>query len=229
MSSSRVAADQRREPALGGGVQARAAATRAQHLEGVHGRVPLDPLLAEVERLEEPADRPVRRFADQHAAGAGRLLEPRRDVRRVADRGVVHPQVVADAADDDRARVEADAHPEAGPCAGLELAAVDRGRALDAERGVDGPPRAVLVRDGRAEERHHAVARVLVDGALEAVDLGGDPLEAPVHDRVHVLGVELLGEAREPGDVGEEHGDLAALALERDRALRTLSARCFGV
>ena len=79
---------------------------------------------------------------------------------------------------------------------------------------MDGAARAVLVRDGRAEERHHAVARVLVDRALEAVDLGGDGLEAAIDDLVDVLGVAPLGQAREPGDVGEEHGDLAALALD---------------
>ena len=97
-----------------------------------------------------------------------------------------------------------------------------RMRALDPERGVDGAPRAVLVRDGRAEEGHHAVARVLVDRALEAVDLGGDGLEAPVHDLVNILGVKPLGQAREPGDVREQHGDLAALALDRRPRLEYL-------
>ena len=40
---------------------------------------------------------------------------------------------------------------------------------MDAERRVHGPPVAVLVGDRRPEQRHHAVARVLVDGPLEPV------------------------------------------------------------
>ena len=76
----------------------------------------------------------------------------------------------------------------AGTLAGLDLAAEIAHGALDPERGVDGAPRAVLMRDGRAEEGHHAVARVLVDRAFESVDLGGDGLEAPVHDLVNLLG-----------------------------------------
>src|SRR5262249_54156314 len=51
--------------------------------------------------------------------------------------------------------------------------------------------------------------------ALEAMHLGRNPLEAAVDDAVHFLGVAFLGEAREAREVGEEHGDLAALTLER--------------
>jgi hypothetical protein len=64
---------------------------------------------------------------------------------------------------------------------------------------VNGATRAVLVGDGRAEERHHSVAGVLVDRALESVDFRGDRFEATVHDLMNVLGVPTLGEAREAG------------------------------
>ena len=86
--------------------------------------------------------------------------------------------------------------------------------ALDAERGVDGPLRMVLVGDRRAEERHDAVTEELVHRALVAVDLGQHELERALHQRVHVLGVEPRRERGEAGDVHEEDGDLLALALE---------------
>src|SRR5262249_31829795 len=95
-------------------------------------------------------------------------------------------------------------------------------RSLDTEAGMDGPPWTVFMRDGGAEKRHHAVARVLVDRALEPGHLGGDKFEEPVDDGVHVLRVELLSEARESREVGKEHRDLAALALESGAALEDL-------
>jgi hypothetical protein len=82
------------------------------------------------------------------------------------------------------------------------------------ERGVAGALRVVLVRDRRAEEGHDAVAGVLVDRALEAMDPLGEELEEAVHDPVPCLGVELLGEAHRALHVGEEHGHVLALALE---------------
>ena len=88
--------------------------------------------------------------------------------------------------------------------------------------------RAVLVSDGRAEESHHAVPRVLVDRAFEPVDLRGDGLEAPVHDLVDVLGVAPLGQARESRDIGEKDGDLAALAFDRRTRLEHLVGEVLG-
>src|SRR5213593_2464412 len=191
-------------------------------------RVTLDLPLPEVQRLEVPADRLVRRLGDHHAPRARGLLHARREVRRVADRGVVHPEVVADPAHDDGPRVDADPHLQTEAALGLELLRVIAERLLDSERRVDGAPRSVLVGDGRAEERHDAVARVLVDRALEPVDLRSDQLEAALDDAVHVLRIELLGERREPRHVGEEDRDLAALALERRARLEDLVGEVLG-
>src|SRR5437016_5363454 len=73
----------------------------------------------------------------------------------------------------------------------------------------------VLVRDRRPEERHDAVAGVLVHRALEAVHALGQQLEEAVDDPVPLLGIELLGELHRALHVGEEHGHLLALAFER--------------
>jgi hypothetical protein len=43
----------------------------------------------------------------------------------------------------------------------------------------------------------------------------GEELEAAVHDRVDGLRIEALRERAEPHDIGEEHRNLLALALER--------------
>ena len=77
----------------------------------------------------------------------------------------------------------------------------------------------ILVRDRRAEERHDAVAGVLVDGALEAVHAVREDLEESLEDRVPLLGSDLLGELHRALHVGEQHRHLLALAFERRSAI----------
>ena len=100
-----LSTNQGREPALHRHVKARPATARPQHLEGVHRGTALHWQLAQITRLEEAGDVLLRGGADHHAPRLGHLLEPRRQVRGVPDRGVVHAQVVADLAHHDQARV----------------------------------------------------------------------------------------------------------------------------
>src|SRR5262245_54657219 len=82
------------------------------------------------------------------------------------------------------------------------------------QRRVARPLRVVLVRDWSAEERHDAVARVLVHRALETVHSLGEQLEETVHRAMPILEIELLGELHRALHVGEEHGHLLALAFD---------------
>jgi hypothetical protein len=67
--------------------------------------------------------------------------------------------------------------------------------------------------EGRTEEGHDAVPGELVDGPLVPVDLVHEDLEARIHDLVDLLGVELLGEGGEVGDIGEKDGDELSLTF----------------
>src|SRR6202022_3749380 len=82
-------ADQWREPALHGYVEARAPLPRAEPLPGPDRGVALDRHLTEVQGLEEGRDELVRRVGRHHASRLCNLLHPSRQVRRVADSGVV--------------------------------------------------------------------------------------------------------------------------------------------
>ncbi|MNK78261.1 hypothetical protein D3C87_978840 [compost metagenome] len=68
--------------------------------------------------------------------------------------------------------------------------------------------------DGGSEEGHDGVADVLVDHAPEAVDGLGEDGEELVDDLGDFLGIQLLAHGREARDVGEEHRDDAAIALD---------------
>jgi hypothetical protein len=72
----------------------------------------------------------------------------------------------------------------------------------------------VLVSDRGAEKRHDAVAGVLVDRPLEAVNAVGEDLEEAVENPVPFFRVELLGEIHRALHVGEEDRHLLALAFE---------------
>ena len=136
----------------------------------------------------------------------------------MALRRVVHAQVVADRADDDLAGVEAHAHREAEAVRAPQLVGVALELVAQMQRRVAGALRVVLVRDRRAEQRHDAVAGVLVDRALEAVHAVGEDREEALQDPVPLLGVELLGQLHRALHVGEQHRDLLALAFERASA-----------
>ena len=71
--------------------------------------------------------------------------------------------------------------------------ALERGEGvLDREGGAKGSVRVILVRDGRAEQRHHPVTQELVDRPLIVMDLGQGDLEDAIHDAVDLFGVQAL-------------------------------------
>src|SRR5215471_7743614 len=93
------------------------------------------------------------------------------------------------------------AHLQAEPAFRLDGLGHITDGALNTQSGVHRPARTVFVRNGRTEQGHDSVTRVLVDRAFEAVYLRRDALKAAVDDVVHHLGIELLGEGGETSHV----------------------------
>ena len=121
------------------------------------------------------------RLRDEDVSGLGRLLHPRRDVGRVPYRGVVHAQVVADAADHHQARVEPLPHQEGDALGAAKLLRKCRQRLRDPERRLHPAPRVILVGDRGTEQRHDAVAQELVDRSFVTVDLGKNQVKDTRH------------------------------------------------
>ena len=76
----------------------------------------------------------------------------------------------------------------------------------------------VLVRDRRAEQRHDAVAQDPVDRAFVAMHGIHHHAERRIQDAPRVLRVGAFDQRERALDVGEQHGDLLALALAGPRA-----------
>jgi hypothetical protein len=71
----------------------------------------------------------------------------------------------------------------------------------------------ILVRERSPEEGHDSVAHDLVHGALVAVDGLHHSLEHRVQELSGIFGVAIGQVFHRTLEVGEEHGDLLALAL----------------
>ena len=133
----------------------------------------------------------------------------------LAHRGVVHVQIGADRAHDHLARVQAHADADRDAVLPSHALGVPLHRLLHPERRIARAHRVVLVRQGRAEERHDPVAHDLVHGALVAVDGLHHVLEHGVEELARLLGIAVGEQLHRALEVGEEDGDLLALAFER--------------
>jgi len=87
----------------------------------------------------------------------------------------------------------------------LHLGRVAGDLVAEVQRRIAGALCVVLVRDRRPEERHDAVARELVDEALEALDAFRQDAEEALHDLRPRFRVELLCKLHRALHVGEHH------------------------
>ena len=141
--------------------------------------------------------------------GSAIALQPRREVRRLADDAALLRLARADqVADDDQPGRDADT--------GLQrqrgvLSAAHRRDQL--QPGPHRPLGVVLVGLRIAEIDEHAVAHVFGDEPAEAAHGLGDAFLIGRNDLAQVLGVHAGGERGRADEVGEHHRDLAALGV----------------
>jgi hypothetical protein len=211
-----VPADEPREPAPRRDLQSRARRTYPGQL------MDLDGLAATFHRHrtnrlhgDEPFDLVERRRGDRHRARARGLFYPRGEMRRLTDGRVIHVKVVADGADHDFARVEADTDLHRRTVRAPRLLGVPIDRFLHLERGIAGADGVVLVRNRCAEERHDPVAHHLVHRALVAVDGLHHVREDRVEDLARFLGIAVGEQLHRALEIGEQDGHLLPLAFER--------------
>src|SRR5262249_52378208 len=192
-----IAARERCQPALFRHLQPGAAAELPAH--GICANrlsLSFDLKLTEVIEHEEPVPKVLSSSTGYDLAWCGDSEQPGGEVGRVADRRVVHTQIVANGADDHRTGIDADPHAEFDAVSSLDILGKRLESILYCEPRTERALSVVLVRDRRPEERHHPVAEELVDRALVIVNRIEDHLEDAVHDRVDVFGIELLGDRR---------------------------------
>ncbi|HWC04162.1 MAG TPA: hypothetical protein VHF87_15500 [Methylomirabilota bacterium] len=165
--------------------------------------------------LDIPLREPQRVGSEQGSATRRELLHPGRQVRGLADRGVVHPQIAADRADDHLTGVQPDADLERDAVSAPYLLGVPAHGGLHVDRGVAGPHGVVFVGDRCSKQRHDPVAHHLVHRAFVAVDRLHHPLEHGVEKLAGLLGVTVGEQLHRALEVREQHRDLLALPFQR--------------
>src|SRR5215471_1953599 len=136
-------------------------------------------------------------------------------MRRLAHDGVVHLQIVADRRDDDFSRVEAHPDRDLHPVRPPNLVCIPGDGLLHPEARITGAYGMVLDGEGRAKERHDPVAYNPVHGAFVAVHGLYHAIEHRVEEKpLRGLGVTIRKQLHRALDIGKQHGDLLALALE---------------
>ena len=86
-------------------------------------------------------------------------------------------------------------------------------RLLHSQRGVAGANTVVLVGQGRSEQRHDPVAQHLADRPLIAMDGFHHPLQDRIENPARFLRVAIGDQFHRSLHIGEQHGNLLALAL----------------
>ena len=154
-----VAPDHGQRPARLPGLKAAAGRVLAENLEAAHGLgKALEPGRPKLAQLEQLAQEPACAIRDHHGAGRGRLLQPRRQVRRLANDRLLAGRTLADeVAHDHQAGGDADPCRERLSGRGGEPA---DGRD-DGQTGLHSALGVVLVREGPAEVGQHAIAHQL--------------------------------------------------------------------
>ena len=210
-----VASDERREAADRGGLQARAHRAEPDQFEDFHRqRQPLHRNRADRAHLDVALRQAERLRGEERGARARQLLHARGQVRRLSDGRVIHVQVVIDGAHHDLAGVQSDADLHVQPLSPSQPLRVGADGLLHAHGRPAGAHGVVLVRQRRPEQRHDAVAHDLVHRALVAMHRFHHPLEDRVEQPPRFLGIAIGEQLHRSFEVGEEHGDLLALALE---------------
>ena len=159
------------------------------------------------------ANQPHRVAAEQDGARIRGLLEPRRDVHRVAGDERLPLRVPGD----DLAGVDADPRCERHAVIALQLFVERDERFPHLTRRAHRADRVVLVHVRDAEDRHHRVTDELLDGAAVAFERGPHLVEVSGHDAPERLGIEPFAHRGRAGDVAEDDRDGPARLVLRRR------------
>ena len=155
------------------------------------------------------SNEPISALAEQHLAGACRLLQPRGDVDGIAGHeGLAARRVTRD----DLAGVDADPQRDRLADPPLELLVQHGEASLHLERGPARAQRIVLMGFRHAENGQHCIADELLHGATVPLERGPHLVEVREHQAPHRLRVDLLAECGRARQVTEhERRQLPAL------------------
>jgi hypothetical protein len=158
------------EPAGGKRLEGGTGRSSSRQFEHLHrGRQALDRDGAEWFHLDVPLGALQGLRRQQHRARLRHLLHAGRQMGRLAHRRVVHMQAAVNAPHHPSPRMESDTDLHRHPVRALHLVAIPRHGLLHVQRRITRPHRMIFMGDGRAKQRHNAIAHDLIARPLIAV------------------------------------------------------------
>jgi hypothetical protein len=141
--------------------------------------------------LYEALRKAQRPLGEPDAASWRELLHAGRQVRGLPHGRVVHPQIAADRAYHDIARVDPDADLHFSALRAAKLIGVAPHDLLHPQSGIAGPHGVVFMGERRAKKSHDPVAHHLVDRALVVMDRFHHPFEDRIEYLASFFGVSV--------------------------------------
>ena len=206
-----VAPDHGQRPARSPGLKAAAGGALAEDLEATHGAgEALEPGRPKLAQLEQLAQEPARAVGDYHGTGRGCLLQPRRQIWRLAHHRLLASRALTDKGSHDH-EAGCDADPRGERFSGR--GGKPGNNPDDRQAYLHGALSVVLVRLGPAEVGEHAVSEELREVAAVARDLARDRVLVGPEDLLHLLRVQPAAQCRRADQVAEHNRELSTLGL----------------
>ena len=134
---------------------------------------------------------------------------------RLADRRVVHLQVVADGTDHYFSGIQTHSDLNRNTLGPPHSVSISIHRLLHSERRIAGAHRMIFMGERRTEQRHDAVAHEIADCSLIAVHRFHHVLDHWIEQFARFLRIAVGEQLHRAFHVSEQHRDLLALAFER--------------
>ena len=172
--------------------------------------------------VEQPAGQPPRARPDHHGPRCRQRLQPRRQVRRLADHRLLLRGTLADqVADHDQTGGDPDPHLQWLTGGGVE----PRHRPDQRQTGAHRPLGVVLVGARIAEINEHSVSHVFRDKSAATLDDRSDAAVIGADHRAQILRVEPRRQCRRADQIAEQHRQLPPLGLRLHPPLPRLRGR----
>ena len=165
--------------------------------------------------VEQPAHMAVGRFAEQNPAARRCVFDPLSCVNGISDDRIRAELLITHPTCEHLTRRDPDPDREVMPMTRQDTLAVVFHKGLHGDGCTDRTLRVVTVARRRAEERHQAIADVLVHRATKTAHAGSQPLKATVKDLADGLRLMPLTQARKAAHVGEQHRHQTDIVADR--------------
>jgi hypothetical protein len=132
----------------------------------------------------------------------------------LANRRVIHVQIIANGAHHHLTSVQPDAHLQGDPVGALDLGGILLYRGLHGQGGVARPRRVVFMGQGRPKQGHDAIAHNLIDRALVAMHRRHHAFQDGIEELPGLFRVAVGQQFHGAFEIGKQHGDLLALAFQ---------------